>query len=146
LKLGRIPPPLGALLECLPQYPAGAVLCLVLNLFARNLFAAEELARIAGTTLCMHVRDAHLKLVLRIESTGYSAGSPGAPADVTIAADAREFVLLALGNADPDTLFFDRRLTIEGDTEAGLIVRNALDRAVAPLPEALLRLLRQHFS
>jgi predicted lipid carrier protein YhbT len=28
---------------------------------------------------------------------------------------------------DPDTLFFQRRLTIEGDTELGLEVKNILD-------------------
>jgi predicted lipid carrier protein YhbT len=28
---------------------------------------------------------------------------------------------------DPDTLFFSRRLTIEGDTELGLLLKNRLD-------------------
>ena len=30
---------------------------------------------------------------------------------------------------DPDTLFFSRRLVIEGDTELGLALKNALDAA-----------------
>jgi predicted lipid carrier protein YhbT len=29
---------------------------------------------------------------------------------------------------DPDTLFFHRKLAIEGDTELGLVVKNLLDR------------------
>ena len=34
---------------------------------------------------------------------------------------------LMLREEDPDTLFFSRRLRIEGDTELGLIVKNLLD-------------------
>jgi predicted lipid carrier protein YhbT len=48
-------------------------------------------------------------------------------ADVTIRGRLWEFMLLATRRCDPDTLFFDRRLSIEGDTELGLAVKNALD-------------------
>jgi hypothetical protein len=34
---------------------------------------------------------------------------------------------LALRREDPDTLFFTRRLVLEGDTELGLALKNALD-------------------
>jgi predicted lipid carrier protein YhbT len=33
---------------------------------------------------------------------------------------------------DPDTLFFNRTLDIEGDTELGLIVKNMLDAVEWP--------------
>jgi len=36
------------------------------------------------------------------------------------------------GTADADTLFFQRRLKIAGDTELGLIVKNWLDAAARP--------------
>ena len=36
-------------------------------------------------------------------------------------------LLLATRREDPDTLFFNRRLNIEGDTETGLHVKNLLD-------------------
>ena len=32
-----------------------------------------------------------------------------------------------LREEDPDTLFFNRKLVIEGDTELGLVVKNLLD-------------------
>lgn len=48
-------------------------------------------------------------------------------ADVTISGNAKEFALLVSRQEDPDTLFFQRRLTIEGDTELGLEVKNILD-------------------
>ena len=34
---------------------------------------------------------------------------------------------MLLRQEDPDTLFFNRRLKIEGDTELGLVVKNLLD-------------------
>ena len=48
-------------------------------------------------------------------------------ADVTVRAKAGDYLALALRREDPDTLFFSRRLVIEGDTETGLAVKNALD-------------------
>ncbi len=36
-------------------------------------------------------------------------------------------VLIAARKEDPDTLFFQRRLRIEGDTELGLEVKNLMD-------------------
>ena len=34
---------------------------------------------------------------------------------------------------DPDTLFFSRRLSMEGDTELGLLVKNTLDAIELPI-------------
>jgi predicted lipid carrier protein YhbT len=59
---------------------------------------------------------------------------------------ARVFVLLALRKEDPDTLFFDRQLVIEGDTELGLIVKNALDRVELPFRDRVLERMRNHLS
>lgn len=50
-----------------------------------------------------------------------------APAQVTIRGNWREFLLLASRQEDPDTLFFRRRLVIEGDTELGLAIKNLID-------------------
>jgi predicted lipid carrier protein YhbT len=47
-----------------------------------------------------------------------------APVEVSIRGNWREFLLLASRQEDPDTLFFRRRLIIEGDTELGLAIKN----------------------
>jgi len=47
--------------------------------------------------------------------------------DVCIRGTLKSFVLLAAQKEDPDTLFFQRDLTIEGDTDLGLEVKNLLD-------------------
>ncbi|MCU7940794.1 MAG: SCP2 sterol-binding domain-containing protein [gamma proteobacterium symbiont of Bathyaustriella thionipta] len=48
-------------------------------------------------------------------------------ADVSFTGDSKEFILLASRSEDPDTLFFQRRLVIEGDTELGLYIKNSID-------------------
>ena len=64
--------------------------------------------------------------------------------DLTISASAYDFYLLAMRKEDPDTLFFNRRLVVEGDTELGLIAKNALDAIDLPMLE-LERILPIHF-
>lgn len=67
-----------------------------------------------------------------------------ASGDVCIRGRWREFLLLASRQEDPDTLFFRRRLVIEGDTDLGLGVKNLLD-GLDPdqLPPRLWLLLRR---
>ena len=48
-------------------------------------------------------------------------------ADATISGNLKEFLQLTARTEDPDTLFFQRRLQIEGDTELSLEVKNLLD-------------------
>lgn len=47
--------------------------------------------------------------------------------DARISGELASFWLLATRAEDPDTLFFNRRLNIEGDTETGLYIKNILD-------------------
>ena len=91
--------------------------------------AAETLARLDGKVVRIELRDAGTALTLRCRSGRFHPVSSLAPADVTIGGCLHDFALLALRREDPDTLFFARRLTIEGDTEAGLTVKNMLDAA-----------------
>ncbi|KAF1693123.1 ubiquinone anaerobic biosynthesis accessory factor UbiT [Pseudoxanthomonas koreensis] len=50
------------------------------------------------------------------------------PAEATVRGSATDLALLASRLEDADTLFFQRRLVLTGDTELGLTVRNLLDR------------------
>jgi len=49
------------------------------------------------------------------------------PGETTIRGSLSAFKTLAERNQDPDQLFFQRRLVIEGDTELGLALKNLLD-------------------
>ena len=72
---------------------------------------------------------------------GFSAGErlgishrqlAGKTPDLTISASAYDFIMLGTRKEDPDTLFFSRRLVVEGDTELGLIAKNTLDAVEMP--------------
>jgi predicted lipid carrier protein YhbT len=52
--------------------------------------------------------------------------SPGEP-DLQFTARLSAFLQMVSRQEDPDTLFFNRSLSIEGDTELGLRVKNMLD-------------------
>lgn len=49
-------------------------------------------------------------------------------AEATVRGSSTDLLLLASRLEDADTLFFQRKLTLTGDTELGLTVRNLLDR------------------
>lgn len=54
------------------------------------------------------------------------------PCELALGAGVAELLALVRGETDADTLFFQRRLRISGDTELGLIVKNWLDAAPRP--------------
>jgi O2-independent ubiquinone biosynthesis accessory factor UbiT len=141
-----VPQPVGRLLAALPQYPHSVAMSAGLTLFLRDLFDPRDAERVRGRVICLDVRDAGIRIKMRIGLRGYAPCHDSAQPQVTISAGTREFLLLALRKEDPDTLFFDRRLSIEGDTELGLIVKNALDRAHPPIPARLLELFTKHLS
>jgi predicted lipid carrier protein YhbT len=86
-----------------------------------------ELDFLEGATLRVQVHDLGFDWGITLQDSGlrFSAGDDSAK--TTFCGNSREFLLLAGRREDPDTLFFQRRLTIEGDTEMGLEVKNLID-------------------
>ena len=65
-----------------------------------------------------------------VASAGTHAHHMGSRPDkraLEVAAALNDLVLIAGRKEDPDSLFFQRRLRIEGDTELGLELKNLLD-------------------
>lgn len=56
----------------------------------------------------------------------------GQDEDLSLSACAADFLVMMQGEMDADTLFFQRRLRISGDTELGLVVKNWLDTEERP--------------
>ncbi|MNI22939.1 SCP-2 sterol transfer family protein [compost metagenome] len=79
-----------------------------------------------GRWLCLRIPDLGLSWFLTLNREGLRIAEQ-AQAHVTISGNWREFLLLASRQEDPDTLFFRRRLVIEGDTELGLALKNLID-------------------
>jgi predicted lipid carrier protein YhbT/chorismate mutase len=79
-----------------------------------------------GRRLGVEVADLGLAWV--IELHGGRLRTTDAPAEASVRGSATDLLLLASRLEDADTLFFQRRLVVTGDTELGLTARNLLDR------------------
>lgn len=79
-----------------------------------------------GRWLRLEVSDLGLSWNLTCRRQGLQLAASARP-DVVIRGNWREFLLLASRQEDPDTLFFRRRLVIEGDTDLGLAIKNLID-------------------
>jgi len=98
----------------------------------RQAMEEGELEFLEGRWLSIEVRDLDLKWFT------------SAPADVSFSATANDLLMIAARKQDPDTLFFQRRLVIEGDTELGLYVKNLMDAIeLDAMPKPLRMLLLQ---
>lgn len=105
--------------------------------------ADGELEFLDGRWLSIHVRDIGLKWYTSVENDKLIV-SQNADADVSFSADASDLLMIAARKQDPDTLFFQRRLVIEGDTELGLYVKNLMDAIeLDQMPKALRVMLMQ---
>ena len=121
-----LPAPLIALARWLPERPPATLLAVALNIALRSgLLSRAALEPLGGRVVRLEVSDAGTGVSVTLGARGFRAAD--GPADVTIRAALRDFLSLALRREDPDTLFFTRRLVIEGDTELGLVAKNALD-------------------
>src|SRR5512140_3393694 len=123
---GRLGQRLLPLAARLPKRPGSVLVAAGLNL-AISRGEAPELAALAGRVVAIRVTDADVQFHFSVSEGGFAACSGSRAADVVISAQAADFVRLALRRVDADTLFFSRRLMIEGNTELGLLLKNRLD-------------------
>lgn len=128
-----VPPPLAGLLTRLPPYPGSLLLVTGLNLVLARQLPADVAERLQGRRIRIQVRDAGLRFDFTWSRGQFRASVPQPTADLTLSANAHDFLRLAQRLDDPDTLFFNRRLSMEGDTELGLLVKNALDALELPV-------------
>ena len=111
--------------------------------YERQALAEGELEVLEGRWLSIHVRDIGLLWYTSVVD-GRLVVSQQADADVSFSADASDLLMIAARKQDPDTLFFQRRLVIEGDTELGLYVKNLMDAIeLEQMPKALRVMLLQ---
>lgn len=77
------------------------------------------------------VKDLGLSMRFTCQGSHLQPSWRGEP-QLKLAASLSDFMRMAAGDIDADTLFFQRRLSIEGDTELGLVVKNWLDSVERP--------------
>ena len=128
-----LPRPVGAVLSRLPAYPGSVLLVTAINLALSRHLPQDVKDLLKDKRLSIRVRDARVAFDFTWNGQRFAPSAPQANPDLAISANAQDFVLLAQRRQDPDTLFFNRRLVMEGDTELGLVVKNALDAIDLPV-------------
>lgn len=123
----QFPGPLGKILSRMPAYPGSVVFAAGLNLVLARHLPADILRLLDGRKLRIQVSDARVAFDFVWRNGAFSAARHQGEVDLNISASAHDFFLLIQRKEDPDTLFFSRRLVMEGDTELGLLVKNTLD-------------------
>ena len=118
---------------------ASLALVTALNVFLRRKLPDEIFERLAGREVSIDVRDPALRVSFRVEGRHFVPMRPSSEPYLRFRASARDLALIAAREEDADTLFFNRRLVVEGDTEVALLVKNTLDGLEAPRARALLR-------
>jgi len=119
------------------------VLSLVLNQAFREPLRHGELDFLEDAKVRIRVTDLNIDWLIRVGADAFTPLDRRLGEDVSISGESPDFVLLATRQADPDTLFFQRRIRIEGDTELGLGIKNTMDSMDwDDLPAPLRRLLQ----
>lgn len=122
-----LPAPLARLGARLPQLPPTLALVAGLNLALDRVLPRDTLEPLTGKRLLLRVTDAGMTLRFTLTPRGFRPLLDSGAPDLTISATTRDYLALALREEDPDTLFFSRRLLMEGETDLGLLVKNTLD-------------------
>jgi len=128
--LRLIPPParLAQPLRVLPGPLLRHGTARLIDLVLAGPLAAGALDDLAGRRLGVEVTDLELRWIVAIGDRRIDVLAPDAEAESTVRGSATDLLLLASRLEDADTLFFQRRLQVTGDTELGLTVRNLLDQ------------------
>jgi predicted lipid carrier protein YhbT len=130
----KLPGLVATVVNKLPQWPHAVALATGLNaLIKMKLLPEDSLQLLEGRSFLIEVidtggqasftfRDGLFRPIFKVIE---------AP-DLAFRANLSAFLQLAARQEDPDTLFFNRELSIEGDTELGLVVKNMLDAVEWP--------------
>ena len=152
-KTWLIPKPVGQVLGRLPGLPGSMLFVTALNLALAKQLNLDVTQMLVGKKLRLCVLDAQWTFDFEWRNNRFVACQNAGAADLTISASAHDFVKLARRQEDPDTLFFNRRLTMEGDTELGLLVKNTIDAIDLPVmnletlkPQHVMAQAREHFK
>ena len=114
-------------LAIIPDRVHSTAIVTVLNRVFACALRDGELDYLQGRTVRIHVLDMQLTFCMTLQQGRLVASRATNMPDLSITGTLHAYLLLAARCEDTDTLFFQRRLRMEGDTELGLEVKNFLD-------------------
>lgn len=128
----RIPEFVAKLGRHLPQRPWSDGLTLALEAARFSKVLPSDIALLEGKIVRIIIDDMGAQASVRMRNGSFRPASVRDEADVSFRACAADYLKLLRREEDPDTLFFQRKLRIEGDTELGLMLKNLLDGVELP--------------
>ena len=124
---GFTPLSLAGVTARLPPYPGSWLFARMLNATLARQLPADVQAALEARPLRLRITNLGITFDVSWRGKSFAPRRPGGQADLTVAASLNDLWLMARRLEDPDSLFFSRRLLLEGDTELGLIFKNCLD-------------------
>jgi len=131
-------------IHLLPQNVQKKALLDAMSLVFREALQDGDFEFLEDKWLKVEIKDLDLRWFISYQNDKLVVADSPVEQDVSFSAELNDLVLIAGRKEDPDTLFFQRRLSIEGDTELGLEVKNLMDSVdLQQLPKPLQILLHQ---
>jgi predicted lipid carrier protein YhbT len=122
-----LPYPLKLSARLIPAGLRGRALVASLNHLFKQAIVNGELDFMRDHVLAVRISDAGLDFRITLKNKSFVACEPWRKPDMTFEGTVYDFLLLTSRREDPDTLFFNRRLKLGGNTELGLQLKNFLD-------------------
>lgn len=121
------PPMLSFPFKLLPSKIHSKILVIFLNRLLVEQISEGDLDFLKDKTLCVKITDMGFSYHISLLNNTLITVDSSAKNDIEIQACVYDFLQLAARQQDPDTLVFQRRLVMQGDTELGLEIKNFLD-------------------
>ena len=121
------PAPLSLPLKVMPAFIHNKLLVSTLNRMFKDEIKQGELDFLQGKIINISIEDAGIEYSFTLINDRLAAADKNDSADLILQGTVYNYLLLASRQEDTDTLFFSRRLHMQGDTELGLYVKNFLD-------------------
>lgn len=123
----RLPKPFSMPLKVLPQALHNRFLANIINKILVDDLSEGELDFLQDRSVAIEISDINLSYQLTLFGGKLMGADAQGENHLTVRASLYDFMSMASRQVDPDTLVFQRRLVMEGDTELGLALKNYLD-------------------
>lgn len=122
-----LPAPFTLPIKAVPAFVHNKVLVTALNRMFANEIKEGELDFLQAKVIHILIEDAGIEYRFTLDNNKLLAAGKNDIPDLVLQGTLYNYLLLASRREDTDTLFFSRRLKMQGDTELGLYVKNFLD-------------------
>ena len=114
-------------LNVVPEKLHGQATALACNHLLKGQTISRRLEALEGKRLWLTILDSDTRLPFRFQNGHLRYDASRDKPDIHIRGELKYLLQLATRNEDADTLFFARQLSMEGNTEDGLLLKNFLD-------------------